>query len=173
MSEKFVFSDLFLYFCEVFPRTVFHTNNNMNKTLQFSDIPGDWAICFQNDCPLAATCMRYHAAMLVPADLQHHNCVLPGARRDNDCTCFVENRPVRLAYGMKNLLPRMTYEKSIALRRELYNIFGCKSQYYRYSEGRWPISPSQQARVAELFRRFGLETEPSFDAYTEEYYFDK
>ena len=92
----------------------------MDTTLRFSDIPSGWAICFQADCPLAANCLRRHAATLAPADLEKHTCVLPGARTDADtCKCFIENHPMRLAHGMKNLLPRMSYEEGIALRKQL------------------------------------------------------
>ena len=79
---------------------------------------------------------------------------------------------MRLAYGMKGLLRGVTYEEGIALRSRLYNVFGSRSQYYRYSEGRWPISPKQQSRVAALFREYGIGREPQFDAYAEGYYFD-
>jgi len=74
---------------------------------------------------------------------------------------------VRMARGMRHLLPPLGYEEGIALRRQLYEIFGSKSQYYRYRDGLWPIPPSKQKRVADLFRQFGLEGEPKFDAYTE------
>ena len=144
----------------------------MDMKLQFSDIPQQWAICYQTDCPLASTCLRHHAATLVPADLLHHECVLPGARSTDTCLCFVEDRPMRLAYGMKRLLNGMTYEQGMALRSRLYDIFGSRSQFYRYREGRWPISPSQQARVAALFRESGLNGEPEFDAYATGYCFE-
>ena len=144
-----------------------------NTTLNFSDIPSYWAICFQSDCPLAATCLRHRAAMLAPADLRHHECVLPGARSGDTCHSFVEDRPVRLAYGMKGLLPRVTSEEGMALRQRLYSIFGSTTQFYRYRNGRWPISPRQQARVAALFRKAGFKKEPHFDEYTEGYYFER
>lgn len=144
----------------------------MNASLKFSDVPRDWAICYQSDCPLAATCLRRLAAVVAPADLTHHECVLPAARNGESCACFVENKPVRLAYGMRKLLTGVTYEQGIALREHLYRIFGSRSQYYRYSERHWPISPDLQARVAALFLEYGVDHKPEFDAYTEGYYFD-
>ena len=104
----------------------------MSKALHFSDIPRDWAICFQSDCPFAASCLRRYAATLAPAALRHHECVLPSARTADSCHGFIENRPMRLAYGMKGLLRGVTYEEGIALRSRLYNVFGSRSQYYRY-----------------------------------------
>lgn len=143
----------------------------MDKALQFSDIPATWAICFDHDCPLAATCLRHHAATLAPAGLKHHECVLPAARDIDSCTLYVEDRPARLAYGMKHLLQDVKYEEGIAMRNELYDIFGSRSQYYHYYRGRWPISPRLQASVANLFRKYKLGHEPQFDNYSEGYYF--
>ena len=73
---------------------------------------------------------------------------------------------------MKGLLAGVGYELGIALRNRLFDIFGSRSQYYRYYRGRWPISPSQQKLVAELFREYGINREPKFDAYTDGYYFE-
>lgn len=144
----------------------------MESTLQFSDIPRDWAICCQSACPLADTCLRYRAFTLAPADLLHHECVLPAARKDDTCSSYVEDRPMRLAYGTKRLLKGVSYEQGMALRSRLYRIFGSRSQYYRYNENRWPISPALQARVADLFSEFGLGREPEFDAYATGYSFE-
>ena len=144
---------------------------NMVLQLQFSDIPHDWAICVQHDCPLAGSCLRHHAGTLAPDDLKHRDCVLPGARSADGCALFVEDQPVRLAHGMKGLLAGVSYKDVHALHKHLYGIFGSTSQYYRYRDGRWPISPRQQERVAALFRKFGFKGEPRFDSYSEGYYF--
>ena len=144
----------------------------MDIKLRFSDVPRNWAICYQTDCPLAESCLRRHVATLAPANLQHHECVLPAARKGESCNCFVENRPLRLAHGMKGLLVGIGYEQGIVLRNHLFKIFGSRSQYYRYYRGRWPISPRQQERVAALFRQLGLEREPKFDTYDNGYYFE-
>ena len=143
----------------------------MDSSLHFSDVPKEWAICLQSDCPLAASCLRHHAGTLAPDDLKHHECVLPGARTGGACSAFVANHPVRLARGMKRLLKGIDYGKSMVMRKQLYNIFGSKSQYYRYCEGRWPIPPEQQARVADLFRQNGIASEPQYDDYFEGFYF--
>jgi len=143
----------------------------MDFNLHFSDVPKEWAICFQHDCPLADTCLRYHAASLVPGDLKHHECVLPGARSGDTCSAFVSNQPVRLARGMKGLLSGIDYGRAVVMRRQLYEIFGSKSQFYRYSEGRWPIGPDVQARVSDLFHQMGIASEPQYDECFEGYNF--
>ena len=159
VPEMFGLSDIMLYLC------------TMETHLNFSDIPSKWPICLQADCPLATTCLRHHAAQLAPAELRHHECVLPGARTADGCHSFVEDKPVRLARGMTCLLPRITTEEGMALRQQLYALFGSTSQFYRYRRGRWLISPRLQARVEALFRKHGYKTDKLFDEYTEGYYF--
>lgn len=143
----------------------------MNKSLQFSDVPHNWAICYQHDCPLADTCLRHHAAMLAPANLMYHVSVLPGARTAEGCTLFVADKPVVLARGMKRMFPTAEPWKDPVLRKGLEGIFGCHAQYYRYRSGRFLITPEQQARVAALFRKHGINSTPRYDQTEELYYF--
>ena len=155
--------------------TMFYTKRpfTMETSLHFSDIPASWPICFQADCPLASNCLRHHAARTAPAELKHHECVLPGARTPDGCSCFVEDKPVRLARGMKNLLPRITTENGMVLRQQLYSLFGSTSQFYRYRRGQWVIPPSLQSRVEALCRKHGYMTDKLFDEYTQGYYFER
>ena len=143
-------------------------------TLQFSDVPRDWALCFQHDCPLVAFCLRHHAATLAPADLRKHNCVLPGARTgDGRCALFVEDKPVRMARGMETMLRGWSQWDAMPVRHALEGVFGSRAQYYRYRSGRWPVTPHQQQRVAAVFRRYGITAEPHYDRITEEYFFPR
>lgn len=141
--------------------------------LTYSDIPHDWAICYQSDCPLSAQCLRHHAALLAPANLLHHDLVLPAARHDDDCQAFVPNEPVTLAYGMKNLYDDLKPWDIPRVRMDVEEIFGNQRRYYRFREGRYPILPEQQAQVADIFRRNGYTSEPQFDRTETTYYFPK
>lgn len=141
------------------------------KEVRYKDAPHDWAICFQHDCPLAERCLRHAVAMLVPAEVIRHVTVLPSAREGDQCRLFASAEPVRIARGMKRLIPRIYSEKVTAIRQGLYGIFGSKSSYYRYRDGDYDITPEQQARVAALFRKYGVEAEPQYDHTTVTYYF--
>ena len=141
------------------------------KELTFKDAPHEWAICFQDDCPLAKSCLRHAVAMLAPADLTRHVTVLPAARKDGQCSLFATAEPVRIARGMKRLIPRIYSEKVTAIRQGLYGIFGSKSSYYRYRDGDYVITPEQQARIAALFRKHGVEAEPVYDHTSHTFFF--
>lgn len=141
------------------------------EKLTYSLAPRNWAICFQHECPLADKCLRHAVALLAPAELEYHKTVLPGARKGDRCSLYVTTEPVRMARGMKRLLPRGSAGQAMEIRQGLYNIFGSCPQYYRYRAGKYDITPEQQARVAALFRRFSITAEPKFDHTSFAYYF--
>jgi hypothetical protein len=143
------------------------------KELNYSDIPHTWAVCFQNDCPMAQQCLRYHAAQLLPADQKTHNTVLQTARNDESCQLYVADQPVKVAYGMTKLFSGLKPWVASDLRHQVEVVFGSLAQYYRYRGGRYPISPKQQALIADIFARNGLPTTLNFDRIEEKYYFSR
>ena len=143
------------------------------QQLTYSLAPHDWAICFQDDCPMKDTCLRYAIARLAPTGITHHVTVLPTARQGDHCTLFATKEPVQIARGMKNLLPRAARGELKRLHEGLYAIFGCKSRYYIYREGKYPITPQQQQSIEALFRRHDINRMPNYDSITEEFYFPK
>ena len=142
------------------------------KEAQFSDVPRDWAVCLDEDCPLATTCQRRMFGRLIPADMVEHNVVLPGAWRGDKCQRYVEARPVRIVWGMTKLFAGVKWWEAQEMRWEIMNdIFGGRSQFYRYRRGRWPIPPERQEEIRAVFRRYGYEQEPRYDRVEETYYF--
>ena len=141
------------------------------KTLSFSLAPRDWAICYQHDCPWANRCLRHAVALLAPANLTHHNTVLPAAREGDTCRLFATAEPVKIAHGMKSMLPRTSFGWVSAVRQELYKVFGSVAMYYRYRDGRYSITPEQQACVEAVFRKYGIEEQPEYDSTALDYYF--
>lgn len=139
--------------------------------LTYSIAPDDWAICFQHDCPRADRCLRHAVALLAPADLTHHDTVLPAAREGSDCRMFATSEPQRIARGMRSTLPRTYSGKTTAIRKDLYEVFGSTAMYYRYRDGRYDITPEQQSRIEAVFRKHGIGGEPEYDSTALVYYF--
>ena len=141
------------------------------KTLSFDDCPREWAVCFLNDCPLASQCLRHDMGALAPSNLNTHVAVAPTARSGDTCRAFVDNTPVTVARGMTRLFDDMEPWQAVIMRREVETIFGSRRHYYRYREGRYEISPSQQQRVAAIFLKHGYTQPPHFDHEEVSYYF--
>ncbi|MBO4641768.1 MAG: hypothetical protein J5661_02775 [Bacteroidaceae bacterium] len=72
---------------------------------------------------------------------------------------------------MKRLLASRSTGLASDIRRGLFDIFGSRSQYYRYRDGEYDISPEQQARVISHLQSFGYQSDEPFDNYNEQYYF--
>jgi hypothetical protein len=110
--------------------------------------------------------------MLAPESLTDHAVVLPAARKgDGTCCAFVVNQPVQLAFGMKQLFKDVPVADVRELRQHVLNVFSSKSRYYRYRSGQYPITTSQQARVARLFDKYAGTAVPHYDRLEEGYEF--
>ena len=143
------------------------------KEISYSDVPRNWAVCFQADCPLAANCLRHHAAQLVPSNVLTRHTVLPTARTADGCRLFVEDAPVCIARGMTRLFDGLESWQAQKLRKSVIACFGCRAHYYRYRNGRYPITPEQVSRIQRIFQQFDKNCKPRFDEVTESYYFPK
>lgn len=141
------------------------------KDLIYSDVPSDWALCFQTSCPLADTCLRHHAATLLPADVRHHNAVCPQARTADACSMYVSDTPVQIAIGMTHITDGYNPWDARDIKQQLFECFGSRTHYYRYRNGEYPIPPAKQQEVADIFRRLGHTKPPVFDHLKEAYYF--
>ena len=141
------------------------------KELDFSLAPKDWAICFQNDCPLKDTCLRYAIGNLAPATLTHHATVLPAAREGDRCSLFATKEPVCIARGMEGLFAGVRAGDIPEMRSRLFRIFGSRAHFYRYRKGDYVITPEQQALVEQLFREYGYTQSIPYDLVTRDFYF--
>ena len=143
------------------------------KELSYKDAPHDWAICYQDDCPMKDSCLRRAIARLAPATLKKHVTVLPSVREGDKCSFFATAEPVCIARGMKGMLPSVGSERVTAIRHGLYGLFGSQANYYRYRRGMYDITPEQQARVSRLFKKYGFTGEVKYDQTRIDYYFPK
>ena len=143
------------------------------KELSYKDAPHDWAICYQDDCPMKDSCLRRAIARLAPATIKKHITVLPTAREGDKCPFFATAEPVRIVRGMTRLLPSSGSERVTAIRHGMYGIFGSQTNYYRYRKGMYDITPEQQKRVNRLFKKYGFTGEIKYDKSRMDYYFPK
>ena len=58
--------------------------------LEWNMLPDNWALCFDNDCPLREKCVRWQAGQIMPDENYCSMCVMPCARIGNNCWMYVE-----------------------------------------------------------------------------------
>ena len=139
--------------------------------LRYEDVPDQWAVCPNDQCPRAQECLRHRAYTLMPASEKQRLSVMPQAWQSGECTEFAEDRPQQLAWGMKRLFNGIPEWKATAIRHELYDLFGAERTYYRFRRGEYVITPKQQQDIADLFARHGITEPRQYDYAVTAYYF--
>lgn len=140
----------------------------------FSKMPPNWAVCMQADCPLHEDCLRYRAFEVINERYTQQRCVLPSARSDRGCRYHVPFAKVPVAWGMRTTLSGIRDDMARQMRPYIKAYFKSHSTYYRYYNGRYPISPKRQEAIRRIFKRFGLNPDHvRFDRVEEDYFFPR
>lgn len=142
----------------------------MESTFDYRTVPKDYLHCLNTQCPRSSECVR---ALIVPfADKSIHSfrIVNPAYAAEEECAYFYLDQPVRYALGMTRMFTDLPYRKALSLKQTLRKQFGDGTYYRMYKKLRL-ISPEEQALIKEAFSKEGIETEPVFDTYVEQYAF--
>ena len=59
------------------------------KALSFSDLPFNWAVCYQTDCPLTTRFLRLHGGSVLPLSQRTWPAVTPKQHSSDGCPLFV------------------------------------------------------------------------------------
>ncbi|WP_298552937.1 DUF6078 family protein [uncultured Parabacteroides sp.] len=142
----------------------------MEPEFNYQSAPYDYAHCFNGQCACAGKCLRHMLAALIPADRNYVAVVNPNkvGSDGKSCPFFREKRLMRFAVGMSHLYDNLTYRDATAVKRPIYSHFG-RSTYYRMRNGERPITPEEQVFIKNIFRTYGITSEPVFDAYRDDY----
>ena len=143
--------------------------NNPLLTLRPGDVPMTFAVCFNSDCPRQTQCLRYAAGQAVMPQRDHGPSVFPNAlKSDGSCRFFFLFRTIQAAWGFSALFKKVRHEDYPTLRWLLKDFIGSDRQFYRYNRGDYKLTPEEQAKVLNIFRRYGYDTQDMrFDHYEE------
>lgn len=61
----------------------------LDPSLYWDMIPRDFALCFDNECPLRNKCIRWQAGALLPDEIYTAMCVMPCSRIGENCWMYV------------------------------------------------------------------------------------
>ena len=140
----------------------------------FSKMPANWVVCMQTECPLHEDCLRYRTFEVINARHTRQQCVLPSARNDKGCRYHTPYAKVQVAWGMRTTLADIKENDATQMRPLIKELFGSHSTYYRYYNGRYPISPRRQQDIRLIFKHFGYSSDSvRFDRVEEDYFFPR
>lgn len=123
-----------------------------------------------DECPKAQGCLRNIAYGDLAAECEVVRLVNPKweAGAGESCPYFVTAKKQSIAWGIKNLCDTVPHAAAERIKAALLKKFG-RSKYYRIYREEEPLSPDEQKIVKKIFVQYGVESDPVFDRYTEEY----
>jgi len=142
----------------------------MENNIDYSLIPHAFMHCINTSCAQAKDCLRYQAMQHVTSEPVSLSTLNP-ARFPADgekCLYFRTIRKVQYALGITHLLGNLPYDKAVEIKRELSAHFE-RSTFYRIRNKERYMKPSEQKFIRELFIRKGINEEPVFDSYADQY----
>lgn len=132
--------------------------------------PYNFARCFNIQCPKADDCLHRLAAlhdtpeypsipiinpMCIPAD-------------SSQCTYFQSAQKIHVAWGIKHLFDNVPHKSVSPMKSQLFAHFG-KGKYYRFYREECFLTPEDQSCIRRVFRQNGIQDEPAFDSFSDEY----
>ena len=142
----------------------------MTEKEVFSHKAPNYLLCFINECPRRATCLRW----LVGQELQSNDYNILSVNpmhpevKANKCALYREKKHVRYAKGMMHFYNEMTRSQEIGIKHRLIVHYG-RRQYYEYRRGERLISPEMQAFIGQVCKEHGYTKEPLYDGWQEDY----
>lgn len=142
----------------------------MESNFDYDSVPYAFAHCFNNQCPKAEKCLRHLAAQHCTNNYPTINIINPACIPADTDTCphFQPTQKIHVAWGIHNLLDNVPYKDVHELKAWLIAHFG-RGKYYRFYRKESYLTPEDQAFIRRMFRQKGIEQEPTFESYSEEY----
>ena len=128
----------------------------MNNEPHYETMPEHYLLCFNDDCPLADTCLRRLAARSGRVKDETVLAVNPARFCGDNCPSYKENKVATLAYGMKHSFHEVKADHIARLRGALIRHFGGGSYYLRRN-GLRAITPEEQQYIGSVFQQYGYE----------------
>ena len=142
----------------------------MTEKEVFSHKAPNYLLCFINECPRRATCLRW----LVGQELQSNDYNILSVNpmhpevKPNKCALYREKKHVRYAKGMMHFYDEMTRSQEIGIKHRLIVHYG-RRQYYEYRRGERLISPEMQAFIGQVCKEHGYTKELRYDGWQDDY----
>lgn len=136
----------------------------MTEKEVFSHKAPNYLLCFINECPRRATCLRW----LVGQELQSNDYNILSVNpmhpevKANKCALYREKKHVRYAKGMMHFYDEMTRSQEVGIKHRLIVHYG-RRQYYEYRRGERLISPEMQKFIDQVCKEHGYTKDSRYD----------
>lgn len=145
----------------------------MINELDYSIVPKNFGLCLNAQCKRADKCLRYQASKFITEETRYLYVLNPKWKlTGKKCTEFIDDTPVKYAYGWNKMFNKLILEKAVAIKKDLLYGFG-KNLFYRLKRHEQPFTPQAQDFVRKVFKRHGVTDEPEYDFYKYNYTWKK
>ena len=140
----------------------------------YSEVPRQFTLCANDNCPWRDTCLRQIAMQLLPDSEERIRVInprltaQPQAAENGDCNCayYRENRPVLYARGFTKMEDLMTVPQFRSYRSRFLYTFG-RNPFYERRSGKIALSPKEQALIRHMLDDLGITIDNPFDTLEE------
>ena len=134
----------------------------MEEEHHFTNIPYNYPLCLNRQCPKASTCLRQLVEQEVPDSAEYWVVISPKyqAKLKGACPHYRSSQKVQYAKGCMNILDNLPHKQ-----RQLAIIH--LMEYFR--KGERLLSPAEQRDVQKILKQCGATGKQEFDAYVEDY----
>ena len=146
---------------------------DMIEKLDYAMVPTGVVHCFNENCKNANRCLRHQIVRFIPDTLWAVSIVNPARTSPTGkCAAFMADTPVQYAVGMDHLLDQIPYLEAKRIKQRLLMTYG-KNKFYQFKRKERTFSPEDQQYIRQVFRAYGVEDEPVFDAWQSGYRWTK
>jgi len=140
----------------------------MDKNIDYSEMPANYTVCWHSNCPMADDCLRHLATEHLDEGKSEVPSVNLRAVKPESGRCHMQRptKKVKYAYGMHRIYRNVRVCDKERLYTDIWAKLG-NTMYYRYRNGKRPITPEVQELVATAFRKYGYTEPVEFDRVAE------
>ena len=140
------------------------------STIDYTQVPYNFALCLHTQCPMASTCLRRLVWDTVPDSQEQLNVLNPSCTTPNDtCRHYRPSQKEVYARGFRGMQAQMLPGQYTKFSDKLIKYFS-RNCYYERRRGDRLCSPKEIAYIREVLTSIGLP-HLEFDAYEERYNF--
>ena len=142
----------------------------MEEEHHFTNVPYNYPLCLNRQCPKASTCLRQLVEQEVPDSAEYWVIISPKyqAKLKGACPHYRSSKKVQYAKGCMNILDNLPHKQRQLAIIHLMEYFSRRT-YYRIRKGERLLTPSEQQRILNILKNCGATHLQNFDAYVEDY----
>ena len=142
----------------------------MKEEHYFPNVPHNYPLCLNRQCPKASTCLRQLVEQEVPDSAEYWVVISPKyqAKLKGACPHYRSSQKVQYAKGCMNILDNLPHKQRQLAIIHLMEYFSRRT-YYRIRKGERLLSPAEQRDVQKILKQCGATGKQEFDAYVEDY----